>query len=118
MSTFDMVVVGCGGGPSETNLSAYGLFRVPSGYGYTNAHTVIKGTLLSPATVNGRMALLELKPVRDSCCLFSIYCFLNLGCPLGSGIGALRKIMRDDKTLLESSSGTPYTATDIYSFLR
>lgn len=79
MPSFDFVVVGCGGGPFESNLSAY-LFKA--------AHSTWKNQVV--------------------------------GLEAGSGMGALDRILRDNPGLFGMNPDTdkPYTAAQIYSFLR
>jgi len=80
MPSFDIVVVGCGGGPLESNLSAYLLKAADSAWE--------KGQVI--------------------------------GLEAGSGMGALEGILKLEPNLfgLDPDTDKPYTAAQIYSFLR
>lgn len=103
MPIFDMVVVGSGGGPDETNLSAYvripPLPRVDSPRGELN--------------IACRRYLVK---SRDTAWKDGI-----LALEAGSGQGALTQLLLRDPRLFnapEETTSKPHSASEIYSFVR
>lgn len=114
---FDLVAVGAGGGPDETNLSAYVV------YSCSRAHvlTGLADISLKSIPLPGRTASLRLRLVRQIAIQKSVqsaeFC-------LGSGQGALARLLREQPDLFQSDTvvnGTAHqshTASEIYSFVK
>lgn len=120
MPTFDLLVVGAGGGPSEANLSgcvcnaASWRKKIPC---FADGRKLI-GICSRLTTSLGRMVLSLSKLASTfSLYLLELYLFIILA---GSGLGALKRILEENPGLLsETPGGKPGpTATQLHSYIR
>jgi hypothetical protein len=127
-AAFDIVVVGAGGGPDETNLSAYVvLFGTLDGLMSMSTHVVealnvvICSYLLKPHDAHWEDGIIAVEAGQPFLHPQRLSSLLNFTAPTGSGQGALSRLLKQDPLLFCSSDDTAskqHTSTEIYSFLR
>lgn len=116
MPSFDLVVVGCGGGPDETNLSAYVVSLTLCSVGLMRTASY----LIKPFHAKWADGIIALEAGVWHCVFMSLLYSLFLA---GSGRGALTQILKQNPDLFNSRSPdyistATYSSSDIYSFIR
>ena len=114
MPAFDLVVVGSGGGPSETDISAYACRRLCA----NAAKVACFRYLLKARDANWRDGIIG---IEAGTWPSNTTYFVDLTVCLGSGLGALKRILELKPDLLAdecNSNAKPYSASQIYSFVR